>query len=319
MTGEEKTSVSDEFQMTVRRFNSTLEAAAAILIYAVMVGYIDNYVRIIASESGLWQFQVMRSAMALAIVAGLLALPMVPRLRMRAPKKILLRAVIQCAAMFIYFGSLGFLSVAQAAAGLFTAPIFVLLIGRLAYGHRLGLLKILAALSGFAGVVMVLSPDPASLGLATLVPVLGGALYAYSSVLTREWCQGESPLTLTVTYMAMMGAMGLVVLLCLWAFGPEAPEGAAGYLIRGPVAVSGEVLFWTAMQALGSLAGVALMLHAYQQAEASRVAVFEYVLLPVSALWAWVIWGETIGPVALLGMGLIILAGIAMSWRAGRG
>lgn len=125
-------------------------------------------------------------------------------------------------------------------------------------------------------------------------------------------------MTLTVIYMAMMGAMGLLVLLGLWAFGPEAPPGAAGYLIRGPVAVSGEVWFWTFMQAAGSLAGVALMLHAYQQAEASRVAVFEYVLLPVSALWSWVIWGETIGTVALIGMGLIILAGIAMGWRAER-
>lgn len=301
--------------MTVRRFNPTMEAAVAILIYAVMVGYIDNYVRIIAAGTGLWQFQVMRSIIALSIVAGLLSLPFMPRLRMRSPRKIILRAAIQSSAMFIYFGSLGFLSVAQAAAGLFTAPIFVLLIGRMVYGHSLGPLKILAALAGFVGVVLVLAPDPQSLGLSTLVPVIGGALYAYSSILNREWCQGESPMTLTVSYMAMMGLMGGVVLLGLWAFGPEAAPGTAGYLVRGPSWPSGEVLFWTAMQGLGSLLGVALMLHAYQLAEASRVAVFEYVLLPVSALWSFVIWGEGIGPIAAIGMGMIVLAGIAMSWQ----
>lgn len=300
--------------MTERRDGRTTQAAVAILTYAVLVGFIDNFVRIIAEDIGLWQFQLMRSAIALSLVAGFLALPFVPRLRLRAPRKVVLRATIHCVSMFIYFGSLGFLSVAQAAAGLFTAPIFVLLIGRLAYGHVLGWPRITAALAGFAGVLLVLSPDPASLGPGTFVPVLGGALYAYSSVLTREWCSGESPFALTVTYMAGMGALGAVVLAGLWLWGGAAAPGAAGYLLRGPVWPQPEVLFWTAVQAIGSLGGVALMLHAYQQAEASRVAVFEYVLLPVSALWSWAIWGETIGPVAAFGMGLIIVAGIAMSW-----
>jgi len=297
------------------RPNRTLAAAGAIVIYAVLIGYIDNYVRVIAEGTGLWQFQAMRSAMVLVIVAAVMALPFVPRLKVVAPGAVLARAVVQSVALFIYFGSLGFLSVAQAAAGLFTAPIFVLLIGRLVYGHRIGAWRIVAALAGFAGVVMVLSPDPAALGPASLVPVAGGALYALANIATREWCGRESAATLVVSYMLVMGVLAAVVLAGLWWLAPDAPQGAAGFLTRGPGIPSAEVLFWTAVQAVGSLVAVGLMVRAYQLAEASRVSVLEYVVLPFSALWAWVIWDETIGPVAAAGMGIIIASGIAMGWR----
>lgn len=299
----------------VDRPNRTLAAAGAILIYAVLIGYIDNYVRVIAEGTGLWQFQVMRSGVVALLLLGLAALPFVPRLRMVAPRAVLARALVQSAAMFTYFGSLGFLSVAQAAAGLFTAPIFVLLIGRFAYGHRLGPWRVVAALAGFAGVLMVLSPDPATLSLGSLVPVAGGALYALTNIATREWCGRESAATLVVSYMLMMGVLAGVVLAVLWVVAPEAPLGAAGFLIRGPNWPSATVLFWIAAQAIGSLVAVGLMVRAYQLAEASRVSVLEYVVLPCSALWAWVIWGETIGPVAVIGMGIIIASGVAMGWR----
>lgn len=297
------------------RPNRMMAASGAILLYAVLIGYIDNYVRVIAEGTGLWQFQAMRSGLVALVVLGAMALPFAPRLRVVAPGPVLARAVVQSTAMFTYFGSLGFLSVAQAAAGLFTAPIFVMLIGRFVYGHHIGPVRVLAALAGFAGVVMVLSPDPGDLQPAMLLPVAGGALYALANIATREWCARESAAVLTVSYMLVMGVLAALVLGVLWVVAPEAPAGAAGFLTRGPNWPTPPVLFWVAVQAIGSLIAVGLMVRAYQLAEASRVSVLEYVVLPFSAIWAWVIWGETIGPVAMLGMVLIVASGVAMTWR----
>ncbi|HBU14498.1 MAG TPA: EamA/RhaT family transporter, partial [Gemmobacter sp.] len=53
-------------------------------------------------------------------------------------RAVVARSAIHGCAMLIYFGALAFLPVAQVAAGLFTAPIFVLLISRFAYGHHIG-------------------------------------------------------------------------------------------------------------------------------------------------------------------------------------
>jgi hypothetical protein len=62
--------------------NRTLAAAAAVLGYATLIGYTDNYVRVVAAEGGLWQFHLIRSLMAGAVfflVAPLLGLELRPK------------------------------------------------------------------------------------------------------------------------------------------------------------------------------------------------------------------------------------------------
>ena len=55
----------------------------------------------------------------------------------------------------------------------------------------------------------------------------------------------------------MFGLIGMAVLTLV----PLAvPEGAAGFLQRGPVWPSGTFLFWTFVQAAGSLLGVGMMI-----------------------------------------------------------
>jgi hypothetical protein len=49
--------------------NRTLAAAAAVLGFAVIIGFTDNFVRVIASDAGLWQFHAVRTLMALALLA----------------------------------------------------------------------------------------------------------------------------------------------------------------------------------------------------------------------------------------------------------
>lgn len=291
-------------------------AALAILGYAVLIGFTDNYVRVIAAEAGLWQFHATRTAMALPLF--LLGVPLLGLgLRAKNPWAVAARSAIHGVAMLLYFGCLAFLTVAQVAAGLFTAPIFVLIFARVLFGHRIGPFRVAAALVGFLGVVLVLGPTAAEgLGWASVLPVAAGALYALGNLATREWCAGESAATLTLGFFLAMGVAGVagMALLALWPL-PVA-EGTDGFITRGAVWPSGSFLFWTAVQALGSAVAVGLMVRGYQLAEASRVAVLEYVILPVSAAWGWILWSETLTLTAILGMALIALAGALIALRA---
>jgi drug/metabolite transporter (DMT)-like permease len=72
---------------------------------------------------------------------------------------------------------------------------------------------------------------------------------------------------------------------------------------------------WTFVQAAGSLVGIAMLVRAYQIAEASRVSVFEYSALPLAAFWGWILWGETLTGLATLGMGMIAVAGGMIALR----
>ena len=95
-----------------------------------------------------------------------------------------------------------------------------------------------------------------------------------------------------------------------------APLGPDGFLLRGWVAPTGPFLLWTFVQAAGSLLGVGLMIRAYQLTDASRASVLEYIILPASAFWTWVLWGKGLEPMAVVGMALIVAAGTMIALRA---
>ncbi|AZB63151.1 DMT family transporter [Cereibacter sphaeroides] len=291
----------------------TRAAAGFILLYAVVIGFTDNYVRVIADEAGLWQFHLTRSVMALAILAAV-APALGLRLRPVDWQAVAARSAIHGTAMLIYFGALAFLPVAQVAAGLFTAPIFVLVISRFVYGERIGPVRVLAVLTGFAGVLLVLGPEAmAGASFAAGLPVLAGLLYGMGNIATRAWCPQESAGTLLGGFFVALGVLGAAGLAVLALVSPPVPAGPDGFVMRGFVVPSQDFWFWTFVQAAGSLFAVGMMIRAYQAATASRVSVFEYVILPASAIWGWLLWDERLSPVAAAGMALIALAGIAIA------
>jgi drug/metabolite transporter (DMT)-like permease len=254
--------------------------------------------------------------MAIAILA-LVAVPLRLRLRPVNPAAVLARSSIHGLAMVIYFGALGFLPVALVAAGLFTAPLFVLLISRFAYGETIGPFRIIAVALGFTGAILVLGPEAlAGASLPALLPVLAGALYALGNVATRKWCPQESAETLLAGFFLALGLIGLAGMAALALWPIPVPDGVAGFLQRGAVWPSATVWFWVFVQAAGSLLGVGLMVRAYQIADATRVSVFEYAILPSAAIWSWLLWGEGVRPVAVAGMALIVVAGLMITLRA---
>lgn len=295
--------------------NRTLAAAASVLGYATLIGLTDNYVRVVAADTGLWQFHFIRTLMALPLfllAAALLGLKLRP-VNLRA---VVARSLVHGSALMVYFGCLAFLTVAQVAAGLFTAPIFVLLLSRYVYGHALGPVRIVAVALGFAGVIMLLTPgSDQPLGWASILPVAAGALYALGNLATREWCMGESAATLTLGFFLALGTFGLAGTLLFTLLPFAVPEGTAGFVLRGWVSPSADFLALTALHALGSVLGVGMVVRAYQLAEASRVSVFEYAVLPIAAGWGWLLWGESITWLGLSGMALIAGAGSMIALR----
>lgn len=307
-----------EFQegVTMTKSDRTLAAAGLILVYAMVIGFTDNYVKVIASEVGLWQFHFTRTCMAMVMLA---VAARVAGFRVRPQRwgGVVARSAIHGFAMLIYFGALAFLDVALVAAGLFSAPIWVLLISRFVYGHHIGPVRIFAVVLGFAGVILVLGPEAMTgASLPAVLPVLAGAMYAMGNIATREWCAEESAATLVAGFFVALGILGALGMALLTVLPLAAPEGAAGFLQRGPVWPSQTFYFWTFVQAAGSLVGVVMMIRAYQITDASKASVLEYVILPASAFWTWALWGTGLEPLAVIGMALIVAAGSMIALRA---
>lgn len=295
--------------------NRVMLAAGLVLIAMAMLGYVDNYIRVIAEDAGLWQFHLMRSLMGFPLIV-LVGFVLGQTLRPRRWGRVVVRSLANSAAMFLYFGALAFLPIGQVVAGIFTAPIFVVLISVLVLGHRIGPWRVAAVLIGFAGVLIMQGIDGSGLSLLTLVPVLAGLFYAIANVLTREWCAGESTMTLILGFFVAMAVWGLVGMVVLTIWPQAVPAGPDGFILRGWAVPTGPVLFWTAAQAVASVAGVALIVRAYQIAEPSYVAVFEYAMLISAVFWAWVLWGETVSLRGAIGMAAITISGVLIALRS---
>lgn len=287
-------------------------AALSVLGGMACLGLTDNFVPFLTERGSLWQFHMVRGMMALALL-GAIAFMGFGRLTPRRLGAVLGRSVFTAGAMLIYFGCLAVLPIGVVVAGLFTSPLFVLLIGVLFQGKRVGPTRILAVLTGFAGAVMVIRPDPAALDLVAFMPIVAAVLYAIGAVATRAWCEGESTLTLTAGFFAMLMLFGAGGLMILPAGGPS---GAEGFALRGWVPLDAGLVFWTAIQAIGSLAGIALIFRGYQLGDAGQVAIFEYSLLVFASFWAWILWGQGVPLLGLVGMVLIAVAGAVIALRS---
>ena len=293
------------------------DRAAALTMLAAMlvIGCIDNFISLIARDAGLWQFQVLRSAMGLPLIilVSFLGFGTLWALRLWA---VALRSFFVAFAMLFYFGSLAFMPLAQALAGLFTSPIFILLITAFILREPVGPARIWAVFIGFIGILLVLDSDWSTLTWISFLPVVGGLFYAMGAVATRQLCEGESTLSMLAMLFLIQAIIGALALAVLGQFEFTVPEGAAGFIQRGWVWPVTAALPFILLQAVGSVLGVGLIIRAYQIGTASYVAIYEYSVFISGPFFAWMLFGQTVTALQAGGIILIAAAGIVIAVRS---
>jgi drug/metabolite transporter (DMT)-like permease len=277
------------------------------------LGITDNLLPFISETGSLWQFHMLRGALAVLLLAGIVMMAGRGVIRPVSWRAVLGRSFFPASAMLIYFGCLSVLPIGVVVAGLFTAPMFVLLISVVFLHERVGPVRIAAVMMGFIGALLVIQPDPGALDPVAFLPVVAGMLYAVGAVVTRLWCAGESTMSLSAGFFGMLALFGAIGLLIVPTGGPL---GFSGFVMRGWVPLTANMMFWIAVQALGSIIGIGLITRGYLLAEAGFVAVFEYSLLVFASFWAWVLWDQSVGLPALAGMALIAGAGAVITLRS---
>jgi drug/metabolite transporter (DMT)-like permease len=287
------------------------------VITMLIIGLIDNYVALIARDVSLWQFQCLRAGMGLPLL-GLVAVFGFGSLRPVRLWAILVRNGFIAVGMLFYFSALAFMPIAQALAGLFTAPIFVLLFSVFIFGEKVGGLRVFAVLFGFAGIVVVLGPGNGTLSFINFLPVFGGLFYAMGSMATQRLCANETTLAMLAGLFSLQGLIGFSALVVLGILAPDVPAGADGFLLRPmtwPTPVTWGLI---AMQAVGSLIGVGFLIRAYQSGEPSYVAVFEYSVFIFGPFFAYILLGQGVTLNQLIGIAMIAAAGSLIALRSNK-
>ena len=283
-----------------------IAAAGLALAASAILSFIDNFVFAISQEAGLWQFQVFRTLFAVPI---LLVSARILRQRVRPVnlRWIALRSLAVSLGLLIYFAALGTLPVAQAGAGLFSAPLWVALLSVLLFRQPIGRVGAFAVMLGFAGALMLLQPDLQNLSLLSTMPLAAGFFYGLGMMLTRHWCVGESPITLALGIFLTIGLAGLIMLgvVTLWP--------GETFISTPWVAPTGRFLWLTLFQAAGAVIAVSLIAQAYRIGIPAFIAVFEYSFLIFASLWAFMLWGTPTNTLAWAGIAVILISGILIA------
>jgi drug/metabolite transporter (DMT)-like permease len=167
-------------------------------------------------------------------------------------------------------------------------------------GERVAPRQWLGLVLGLAGVVLVLWSklvfDPSQLiGLATVTAALFGI--TIGTLYQKRFCGGFDLRSATVIQNA---TAGLVML-------PLALSGEDLHVVWSP-----SFIFALAYLCLVlSVASTMLFLYLLRHGAASRIASFFYLVPPVTALMAYLFFGEMLGPVALIGIA-VTAVGVAL-------
>lgn len=292
-----------------------MAAALCMIAAMVLLGFVDNYVATIAAEISVWQFLTVRAMMAVPLI-WVLSMLGFGTMRPQRLWAVSVRSVLIAVGMLLYFGSLAFMPIAQSLAGLFTSPIFVLLMTVVVLKQKIGPWRVFAVVIGFTGILLVLGLQQGAPGWIMLMPVAGGFFYAMGSLTTRILCTEESTISMLAGIMSMQALIGVCVLISLSIWSPTVPEGADGFLLRGWVWPITSVFPYIVLQAFISVFGVFLLIRAYQWGEASQVSVLEYSIMIFGPFFGWLLMGQTITPTMIAGISLIIVAGAIIAVRS---
>jgi len=217
------------------------------------------------------------------------------------------RSILLVTMWVSYYIALPHLSLSIAAAAYYTLPIFITLFVTLLTGDKIGNHGWAAVALGFMGVLLILRPDSDDFNWYALLPILSAILYALAMIITRTRCRAVHPLMLSLALNIAFVVTGSIAALCIAGL---FPEGREGFLLAPWTAMNTSQWVTMGMLAIiisiGSI-GAAI---AYQNGPPSVIGIFDFGYVGFAVLWSILLFNQYPGSVSIVGVLLIVVAGI---------
>jgi drug/metabolite transporter (DMT)-like permease len=208
-----------------------------------------------------------------------------------------LRGLFIMAATFCFFNALKALSLADATALFFAAPMFITALSVPLLGDKVGPRRWSAVIAGFIGVIIIVRPSAETFQPGSLFAVATALVYAFIMISSR-WLHSGDNMRTVVFYMSLLPAI------------------YASFVLFGewPVITGSDFAVFVAMAIFWSV-GVAIVSEAFRSAPAAVVAPFDYTALIWASVIGWLIWGTIPDMTTYLGAVIIAASGIYILFR----
>ncbi|MEM8538282.1 MAG: DMT family transporter [Pseudomonadota bacterium] len=288
---------------------------------AVFFSVNDLSIKVLSSTYALHQVMLIRSLIGLALIALIIApLTSGPRVARtgRLPMH-MLRGLCVVFANMTFFSGLAAMPLADAVAIFFISPLVITLLSVVFLREHVGPYRWVAIAVGFAGVLIMMRPGTEAFQPASILPLFSAFCYAAIHIITRRIRETESAATMAfyIQVMFIIVSVGFGIAVGDGRFGDQSDPSLAFFLRawNWPAPADYPVFLITGVSI--AMAGF-LISQAYRVAEASFVAPFEYMALPIAVVWGMVFFDEFPGLWDYVGMVLILGAGLFAVWRDAR-
>ena len=218
-----------------------------------------------------------------------------------------------------HFMGLAALPLADIAAIKFSAPLMITVLSVVMLGETVGPRRWLALLVGFGGVLLIVRPGVARFNLGSVFILISVLFYALATILTRKLQPTDSSATMAY-FSSLVYLIATLVLAPLLRVVGEIPDAhpSVAFLLRGWAMPS--LVDFVIMSGLGLVwaGGMYCLARAYSAAPASVVAPFEYVALPISVMWGFLLWHELPALSTWIGAALTLVSGLYILYRERR-
>ena len=171
----------------------------------------------------------------------------------------------------------------------FTSPIWVVLLSPMLLGERLTKVRLLSAIIGFVGILIVARPEGTTLGPGVVTAASAAIFFALTMIFTRRLTRSETVLGILFWLTLMQLGLGLVTV-----------------FYDGDFTLPGLTeLPWLQVIGCAGLAAHFCMTNALGLAPAAIVAPIDFVRLPLIAVLAFVIYGEVLNIWVFVGAAFI--------------
>ena len=297
--------------------HSQARGIACVLAGMALLSAQDAIIKWLSGDYPLHQIILGRATIAVALTLILVRLEGGwGLLRSRRPGLHLARGLLLVVANVSYFLALAAMPLAEAIAIFFVAPLFITALSVPFLGERVGPRRWLAVLAGLCGVVVMLRPGEGAIDPVALLPVLAAFCYAGMQILTRRLGATDKASAMAfyvqLTFVVISGAAGLAI-----GDGRFAGSGEPSleFLFRAWVWPGRDDALLILLCGVLIAAAAYLLSQAYRTAEATVVAPFEYIAVPLSAAWGILLWGDWPDLTAVVGIALIVGAGLMIFAR----
>ena len=219
-----------------------------------------------------------------------------------------LRGLSVAVASIAMFTAVWLMPLAEATTITFTQPMITALLAKLFLGERLRAGAIVATLVAFVGVIIVLRPNFAEIGLAALLPLLTALFMAVLMIANRA-AAGAAGVWAMQAYISVTASVFLVAATLIGHL-----SGAPRFVMHWP---EWHVFARCAFIAFSATIGHWMIYMGTLKAGAATVAPMTYGQLLAAVLLGWIFFGEVPDLIALAGAAIIVGSGLYL-WYIGR-